>query len=1155
MFDKIPKPKKTAQRGFSGYLRWSIFVSFLLGTTFTGCTCGTPPLNISATFETPTSGAVFRSSDDEDPGKDGFQLTVKVKVEGAPQGSTVVLLNNAKELATKEIAEATTLTFEKLTVPEGANVLTLTVTPPEGKGDAFTSDPHKFFIDASCYKIQFIDPKAGGLYGMKDDVDSNKDGLQKDVTISIYPSPAIGEQVELIIKAGDSTESVKITPSSTNAEFKAITLPNGKVSLTARIQDSAGNTCEDQIDVNVKTTAPTAKIERPSGKLCPGEDKDPNKDGFQAEIVVLTNAEDGSSAQILVDGQIVSQPVLVAGGRAIFSSVDLLGAPDAFEATLSAKVTDTSGNVGTSPDVKIQVRSKGYALSFKGLIDGQNLPLSRDTDPNTPGFQFTIQLQTSAPDETEVTLDLNGTKFTSKAQNATVSFDVELAEGENTIKATVSEPVCKNVTNTPTLKITTDVPGFPSLSCALLKGTTFDNNGEASINGNDDTNTQSAGVQNGVRCESDAEAGQTLSLNFNGTAVTPAQTLVDGGNQLRNATYSDLTLKEGENTLELSVTNKAGKLLKKTYKINLDTQPPKAIQGLQLTVTKHRQVSVKLFWQTPDDGNNVAPKEYEIRWSSLLTTITEQEWSKPEGKQTSLALKKVGETEEVLITGLDITKTYVFAVRARDKSGNLSAISNLVTKTLDFQGEQVTETNPQGGQYGFKIQHLGDLDKDGFPDIIVCKVDATISGKSSIGAGYIYYGRNPQSGTYLPSSGAPDVTITGDAAGDSFCHTAVSMGDLNGDGYADFAVSSTKADSGKGKVYIIFGGTRGTIKDGTATSNSRVIITGQSGKFFAWYLESAGVNGTPDINGDGKADLLVSSFGNDVGTTHKGSVFVFYSRTSYPTSTTTPLVLTMGTANFADMQFDNDVDGQLPLFGTTLIAADLDQDKNVDILITSSLANKAYLFYGPIKPTNGVVKASLANVTFTGPAGETSAQFGSSASVLGDVDKDGKLDLMISASQSAPNVGRTRAGRVFLYSGTKLVKGATLATTDAAVTFFGSGKDNLLNISTAAGDINKDGYADFLISEGRASDGTKSRCGGVYLYFGKPFANFTSGDAKLNADFKWFGQTSDALLGFYSLLGGFDMNGDGYPDILFAESPTLAPSSQTQKAGSLYIKH
>ncbi|MEO0410624.1 MAG: Ig-like domain-containing protein [Pseudomonadota bacterium] len=156
----------------------------------------------------------------------------------------------------------------------------------------------------------------------------------------------------------------------------------------------------------------------------------------------------------------------------------------------------------------------------------------------------------------------------------------------------------------------------------------------------------------------------------------------------------------------------------------------------------------------------------------------------------------------------------------------------------------------------------GDYNGDGIADFIIGSEGANANGADS-GAALIIFGQSEGAWAFEPNfDGATDtitapdgLTITGAAAGDGLGSEVTSIGDFNGDGIDDFALTAGNADSGDGAVYIVFGRTDiATGVDLTTTdSSSHIELTGDVTNF------GQSISGSGDVNGDGLDDIIIGA--------------------------------------------------------------------------------------------------------------------------------------------------------------------------------------------------------------------------------------------------------------------------------------------------------
>ncbi|MBK8283768.1 MAG: FG-GAP repeat protein [Ahniella sp.] len=194
---------------------------------------------------------------------------------------------------------------------------------------------------------------------------------------------------------------------------------------------------------------------------------------------------------------------------------------------------------------------------------------------------------------------------------------------------------------------------------------------------------------------------------------------------------------------------------------------------------------------------------------------------------------------------------------------------------FNTQADVIMEVNQSGANFGHSVAYAGDINGDGFGDILVGapNFDATLSNE---GAMYLYLG-----GAIVDATA--DAVLVGGQASAFLGWTVAGAGDLNGDGFADIAGGAIGFDasgaSNGGLVRVFFGGAS---FDTTPDAN---LLSGQTDGRMGSGLASAG-----DINGDGFSDLIVGANEFDNGQLNEGRVFIFKGTAgAFPTTADTTL--------------------------------------------------------------------------------------------------------------------------------------------------------------------------------------------------------------------------------------------------------------------------
>ena len=461
----------------------------------------------------------------------------------------------------------------------------------------------------------------------------------------------------------------------------------------------------------------------------------------------------------------------------------------------------------------------------------------------------------------------------------------------------------------------------------------------------------------------------------------------------------------------------------------------------------------------------------------------------------------------------------------------------------------------ENGHFGVSAVAL-DFNDDGFTDFAFGANRASaptrifpggfIQDRRQAGKVYLFYGRPTMPALIDLRAENADITFY-NASRQTYLGTALTKGDVNGDGIDDLIMgtSQTKAGIGYGaaSVYVIYGRSgpdaipSGKIldfqlPDGESADVRIANITNFEGQGMGTYLASG------DIDGDGYDDVLMTAPGATISRAW-GVIYTVFGSSSLPSVITVNESSSSWQLRFTGIPFANQA------FGRGIHSADINEDGIDDLVIgdpTHASAHgtftlgSAFVIYGrPEFSTtylNGTysLNSHLPDLTFSW-VGQSVA--------FGDINDDGHLDLLFAKrNNSKGSFGIfVKYGGPFLTQTNYLFNSSQPNYTRPDLWLTGVGS------RVAAADVNGDGVDDIL-----ASDNNQ-----VVVAFSDP-------DFPPNHVISYPGAVDIQILGDEpsskgstigsSLMGG-DVNGDGTADIIFGAQ--YRDNGAFQEAGAGFI--
>ena len=325
---------------------------------------------------------------------------------------------------------------------------------------------------------------------------------------------------------------------------------------------------------------------------------------------------------------------------------------------------------------------------------------------------------------------------------------------------------------------------------------------------------------------------------------------------------------------------------------------------------------------------------------------------------------------------------------------------------------------------GRSVSNAGDVNGDGFDDVIVSAVGSDPNGDRS-GSSYVVFGKAAGFAATLNLSslnGSNGFRLDGTAAYDQSGYSVSSAGDVNGDGFDDLLVSAPFAvpnGSNSGSSYVVFGkgaGFSAALDLSSLNGSNGFRVDGAA----AYDQSGSSVSSAGDVNGDGFDDVIVGAFGADPNGNFSGSSYVVF--------------------------------GQAYGFAATLDLSSID-------------GNNGFRLDGA----------------------STDDSSGTSVSSAGDVNDDGFDDVIVGAFGADPNGESSGSSYVVFGQASAFAATLDLSSLDGNHGFRldGAAAYDISGTSvSSAGDVNGDGFADVVVGAYNA-DLNGDLSGSSYVIFGR----------------------------------------------------------------------
>jgi signal transduction histidine kinase len=357
-------------------------------------------------------------------------------------------------------------------------------------------------------------------------------------------------------------------------------------------------------------------------------------------------------------------------------------------------------------------------------------------------------------------------------------------------------------------------------------------------------------------------------------------------------------------------------------------------------------------------------------------------------------------------------------------------------------------------EFGHQVEGVGDVNRDGLADFVVGATYYSAPGHPvRTGGAFLFLGR-----TNGPRP-TPDWQMMGEEPNSSTGFAVAAAGHVNGDGFADVLVgawnesSPDRHEPARGRVALYLGGPGGLANTPQwAPHGERV------GSRYGYTLHGIG-----DVNGDGYDDVAVGSWGYEAEQLNAGRVYVYHGGPNGPAERPDWTV----SGGVHDALMGNSVFG----------AGDVNGDGYGDLVVAANATSHPETGEGLVLVFHGGPQGLALDPAWTFESNRETFFVGHSVATAGDLNGDGFADVVVSAFNGRQD--EVDEGVAFVFHGS--ARG--LPRLPSWTFCGGQARGGYGSTVRPAGDVDGDGYDDLLVGHTYYS-GLIPRQGRAWLHYG-----------------------------------------------------------------------